>query len=79
MNRRIGLAERNEGGREVLMELADEAVATSNRAATKVLCEPRIDHSSGVTNGGKKSSMAVRCLDRCAVKDENDQKESKRA
>jgi len=78
VNRRIGLAERNEGGGEVLMQLADEAVATSNRAATKVLCQPRIDHGSGVITGGKKSSVAVRCFDRGSVKDENDQKQSKR-
>jgi hypothetical protein len=74
----MSLPVRNEGGREVLMQLADEAVATSNRAAGQFLCQPGIDHGSGVTTGGKKSSVAVGCFDRRAVQDENDQKQSKR-
>jgi len=79
VNLRVGLAKRNEGGREVLMKLADKTVATSNRTAGKVLCQSRIDHGSGVTTGGKKPSVAVRGFDRRAVQDENDQKQSKRA
>jgi hypothetical protein len=77
VNLRIGLPERNEGGGEVLMQLADKAVATSNRATAKILCQPWIDHGSGVTTGGKNSSVAVRCFDRRPVQDENDQKQSK--
>ncbi len=59
------------------MQLADKAVATSNRSAGKILCQPRIDHGSGVTTGRKYSSVAVRCFDRRSVEDENDQKQSK--
>ena len=60
------------------MQLADEAVATPNRAAAEVFCQPRIDHGSGVTTGGKKPSVAVGSFDCRAVQDENDQKQSKR-
>jgi len=60
------------------MKLANKAVAASNRSAGKILCQPGIDHGSGVTTGRKYSSVAVRCLDRRAVQDENDQEQSKR-
>jgi len=78
VNLRIGLPVCNESGGEVLMKLANKAVAASNRSAGKILCQPGIDHGSGVTTGRKYSSVAVRCLDRRAVQDENDQEQSKR-
>ena len=60
------------------MQLADKTVATSNWSAGEILCQRRIDHGSGVTTRRKKSSVAVRCFDRRAVQDKNDQKQSKR-
>ena len=79
VNRCIVLPECNEGGGEVLMQLTNEAVATSNLATGKVSCQRWINHRGSMVLCREYSSVAVSSLNGGPIKNKNNQQQGKRA
>ena len=73
---RLEQPKRDQRGAEVLVQLADEAVAASGLAAGEVFSLFVIDVGSGALCRGQNAAVPVRSFDGCAVENKDDQQEA---
>ncbi len=72
----VGQTQRDQGGREVLVQLADETVAAPGLAGREVLSLFVIDVSSGAGRWRQYAAVPVRSFDGCAVENKDDQQQA---